>query len=393
MGKLTKHDDLPVGSWTPTTAPKGWEPGYELGGDSGSITIQADGEPEDWDQILTELGRDVAHWVVVGGTVQVRAWDAAIGKGEVKRLHYYRAQIAPRSHFVRAEMFDVLRRAQRRTPAKRHTVSADVAQVECLADWQLGKAGEDGGGTPETVDRIQTCADLALDRARKVKPSRVVLAGLGDILEGCSGWYDGQAFTIDMDERQQFHVATELMMSIIDRFAGYDVLVTGCTSNHGEKRPVATGALDSRDLQLLDQVARICAHSERYSHVQFAGPDATDPHVTKFEAAGVRVATTHGHVGFKGGNAAGAAEGWLLGQIRGQAPAADAEILISGHRHHLAVAEWGRRRTWFQCPANDGGSRWFRSRTGFQSPAGQLSLLVGDACGPRGWSDLVVHQP
>jgi hypothetical protein len=38
----------------------------------------------------------------------------------------------------------------------------------------------------------------------------------------------------------------------------------------------------------------------------------------------------------------------------------------------------------------DGGSDWFTNATGQWSPPGMVSYLAGEACGPRGWSDLVV---
>ncbi len=387
------------GDWEPKPPP-GWETGFETKADgSGQIAWRGDDlvvdDGHDWDYILQNLGLDPNLYAVVDDTIEVRSWDAhyssqhpSAARHEKQRFYYYKAKIRLRSQAKdRADIDALCKRAQSLKSAKPRATTGDGrALVVALSDWQIGKG--EGGGTEATVDRIHAVLDQALIRAKHEKPDQIVLAGLGDLAEGCNGWYPNQLYEIDLDEREQMRVASRLMLSAIDRFLGWPILVTGCISNHGEKRDDGkhrTGYLDNRDLQLLDRVADVCgSNDERYHDVKFVGPHQDDPAVTRFEVQGLRVATAHGHVGMGGKDATVAVDKWLTGQIKGQRPAADCELLLTGHRHHFAAAEFATRRTWFQAPALDGGSGWFASATGATSHPGMLTLMAGDGCGARG---------
>ena len=390
---------IPAGSFT-SKDPTGWEQGVTIGQYGGHVvgrTVEPV-DPSAYDEILAQLlppGFNPADYAIASDTVQVRSWDAAVGNGRTERFYYFRAEIVRRAGaWVDDEGLAQLKRAAlKRKPAKPRKRGDGFALVVHLSDWQIGKG--EGGGTAATVERIHTGLDAALARAQQERPASIVLAGLGDLAEGCTGHYSSQPFTVDLDDRAQMDVCTRLLLSALDRFAGWPITLASCISNHGEKRqngkPI-TGPLDNRDLELLDRVAHVIEGSDRYSNVRLIGPHEHDPAVTLLDVHGVRTVLTHGHVGFSGANAHAAAEKWLMGQIKGQRPAADAELLLSGHRHHLAVSELGLRRTWVQAPAMDGGSQWFASSTGSQSHAGLLTSLVGDAVGRSGISGLHVHD-
>lgn len=386
----------PQGQWSPKPPP-GWEPGYTIGPKGGELCVNAEAPPDDWDDVLRELGLDTTIFAVADDTVEVRAWDMGIGGMQTTRLYYYRAKVMLRSQRTTSVDVDELcRRAQRLKPRKpRTTTDSNRALVVALADWQIGKG--EGGGTEATVDRIHSCLDQALARARAEKPDQIVLAGLGDLAEGCNGWYPHQLYDIDLDEREQMRVASRLLLSAIDRFLGWPIVVSSCVSNHGEKRDDGkhrTSITDNRDLQLLDRVADVlAANPDRYHDVELVGPHPDDPTVTRFEVQGTRLATTHGHIGMTGRDATVAVDKWVTGQIKGQRPAADFEVLLTGHRHHFSSCEFGLRRTWFQAPAMDGGSAWFAAANGSQSHPGTLTLMMGDGCGLRGVSAPVIHEP
>lgn len=399
MGLIPENHDIPASPYE-RRDPPGWETGLEIGPRGGSLCVKVNDpieDPSQWDELLAELlppGFNPEDYVVIGETVQVRSWDTP---GDFERNYYFKADVGRRSLTPDTDIdIGALRKAaSRRKPVKlRQKTGKGFALVVNLSDWQIGKG--ENGGTPATVERIHRGLDAALERAKQEKPESIVLAGLGDLAEGCAGWYPHQLFEVDLDEREQMRVATRLLLSAVDRFLEWPILLSSCISNHGEKRvngrPV-TGELDNRDLELLDRVADVVAVApERYSSVRIVGPERTDPAVTRFGVHGVRVATAHGHVGFKGANPQAAAEKWWTGQMKGQRPAADAEVLITAHRHHLAAAEFGLRRSWVQCPAMDGGSCWFSSQYGMQSHPGLLTMLVGDAVGRSGITGLVVHD-
>jgi hypothetical protein len=402
VGRLTRPalDGPPAGQWI-DKHPSGWEPGATITATGGSIcTRQADPiDPSEWDAILAELlpkGFDPAEYAIVGDSIQVRSWDAAVGGGRTERFYYYRATLTRRQQTLASDTDLVALRAaaSRRKPGKRiQTVAADRALVVCLSDWQLGKG--EGGGSAATIERIHDALDAVAERAKDERPASIVLAMLGDTVEGCVGCYPSQQFSVDLDDREQMRIATRLLLSAVDRFDRWPILVAATISNHGEKRQngkAITGPLDSKDLELVDRLGDVMeANPDRYGAVRLVGPDASDPTVTRIDVHGVRVALTHGHVGFKGANASAAADAWLVGQIKGQRPAADAEVLITAHRHHLAIAELGVRRTWVQAPSMDGGSQWFASATGAQSHPGMLSMLVGDGVGRSGISGYEIH--
>ena len=398
MGDLERP--LTVGTFAPRD-PTGWEQGVTIGQYGGTmVSRSADPvDPAQYNDILAQLlppGFDPADYMIASDTVQVRSWDAAIGGGVTQRFYYFRAEIRRRAAawVSDVDLEQLKRAALKRKPSKPRKTGEGFALVVHLSDWQIGKG--EGGGTPAAIDRIQSGLDAALARAKHEKPASIVLAGLGDLVEGCDGHYPGQTFSVDLDDRDQMQIATRLLLSAIDRFAGWPITVASCISNHGEKRrngKAFTGPLDSKDLELLDRVSDVLAAApDRYGGVRLVGPAEADPAVTLLDVHGVRTAITHGHIGFTGANASAAAEKWLGGQIKGQRPAADAELILSGHRHHMAFAEWGLRRSWLQAQALDGGSQWFASSTGAQSHPGMLTSLVGDGVGRSGITGIHVHD-
>ena len=81
-----------------TDQPKGWEPGIDWRGDRGAVTTgPLTHEPDDaiWANLIADWGLDPSSVQIVPGSVQIRAWDANLGNGEVQRLKYYRASLEP----------------------------------------------------------------------------------------------------------------------------------------------------------------------------------------------------------------------------------------------------------------------------------------------------------
>jgi hypothetical protein len=77
----------------------------------------------------------------------------------------------------------------------------------------------------------------------------------------------------------------------------------------------------------------------------------------------------------------GQAVTWWQKQQHGGMPTATADILLTGHYHHLTVLPSGRNpvtgkpKWWLQAPTTDNGSSWFRNVGAGDSDAG---LLVFD---------------
>jgi len=388
--------------------PVGWEPGLEWDGTAGTITtppLDTEPDPALWAELIADWGLDPARHVIVGPT-QFRGWDAFPGGGEpVRRMRYYRASIIERTAGVdRADVDQLVARAQKAKAPKPAVVTTNPALVVSVNDWQIGKG--EGGGTAGTVDRIIASWAAVrthlreLDRLKR-RPSRVVLANTGDLVEAVSGHYPSQAFTVDLNGREQLRVARRLLFRMVDELVsdGYPVTVTAVPCNHGENRNGAGKAQttpdDNASLTIVEGIEEACAaNPDRYHTVDFAYARQL---VLVLDVCGVNVGMTHGHQINMGGGAASKVEKWWLGQIAGTTPrrlamgvdtVASADMLLTAHLHHLQVSE-ELGRTVIIAPAIDGGSHWFTSATGRQSPPGMLCLTVGDAH-PRGWGDLRV---
>lgn len=392
----------PTRTVTRPTHPKGWEPGLTWNGKRGEVTSAPQADEPCWDELVADWGLDPAQVTVVPGSVQIRAWDTNLGSGEIARLRYYRATVVAKvEQDDRADVDELCAQIMRRKPAKRHPVDiTDRAMVVALADWQAGKG--EGDGTAGTVRRILASLDNLERRLRELRKigrpvGTVYLIGMGDLIEQCRGHYDMQAFQVDLDRREQKRIVRRLILAHIDAILPHvdRIVLSGVPGNHGENRNAAgkafTSWTDNDDLAVIDEVGDVlAANPDRYADVSVFVPD--DLTMT-LDVAGVPVAFAHGHqAGMNpggSGHAAAKLEAWWRGQVMGRQSPADAQILVTGHLHHLIVSE-STGRTFIQCPAQDPGSHWWTARTGQHSATGLLTFLAGEACGPRGWSDLAV---
>ena len=373
--------------------PKGWEPGVAWDGTRGELTTQPlPAAPTDWSDLLSIWGLDPAVHRVVE-PVQFRAWDGTVrkadGTSEVTRLYYYKASITTVVPGVPHTDYDELRAVIDRHKAKpvRRTKARDRSLVVCMSDYQLGKG--ENGGTVGTVERIMCALDEITDKVRADKWDAVYLLGLGDLVEGCTGHYPMQEFQTDLDAREQVRVARRLIVEHVARLAPITprLVVAAVPGNHGENRKdgkAFTTFTDNHDLAVFEQAAEICDGRPGLNRVSF--------HLAKeltltVDVSGVIVGLMHGHAGRA--HSADKLWKWWGAQAIGGRPIGDAQLLVSGHYHHLKIDEAGGR-TWFQCPAMDGGSQWWVEATGQHSHAGVLTFGAGVGYGPRGWGDLDV---
>ena len=399
---LAQNEPAPVAP-RERSAPSGWEPGIvwnpSKGGHIVTDALAAEPDPKLWAELIKDWGIDPATTEVVDGSIEVIGWDGQIGAklgGGTVRLKRYKAKLRPRGRALdRADVDELCAIVMRRKPIKAAEVAGtDRALVVPFSDLQMGKG--EGGGSAAAVDRIVSAIDAIPRRLREFRKlgrpiDSVYLVGMGDLVEQCAGHYAMQAFTVDLDRREQMRVVRRLMLYAVDVVAPLveRVVLTGVPGNHGESRndngKAFTSWTDNDDLAVLEQVGEVLASNpERYPNVTTVLPTALD---LTLDVAGTIVSFVHGHQWTAKG--AVGIEAWLAGQAVGRTKVADCDILVTGHRHHLLVSE-ATGRTVLQCPALDGGSAWFTAQSGNSSPAGLLSFVAGTGCGPRGWSDLAV---
>ena len=363
------------------THPKGWEPGFEWNGRTGTLIsdpVSGATSPQ-FEQLMVELGFDPATHEIVG-SIQVRRWQQAPGDDY---LYYHRATIALRGETVEHDVDALIAKVARRKPRQpNRTTTGGAGLVVGMGDWQVGKS--DGDGVAGTIDRLAAIPDLVVRRWRELRkvgvPLEVIyLCFLGDLRESCGGHFAQQAFRTQLNQRDQRKVIRHAADRVIDAAAALaPVAVKVVGGNHGEEREGGkshTDFADNVDVAVIEDIAYAYSKNpERYGRVSFAIPN--DDLTLTFAHEGVVIGLAHGHqAGFGSGDPRTRIHNWWKGQMDGQQPIGDADILITGHYHHPWMIRRGSR-THFGAPALDGGSDWFRNSTGQHAPPSTMSFVV-----------------
>lgn len=247
--------------------------------------------------------------------------------------------------------------------------------VVAFADAQIGKKAS-RGGTPELIERLKAKRAKLNAHLEKVKPERTILAEVGDLFEGFESG-GNPSFTNDLSLHQQMDMASTEMVEflrIMRRFGHVDVMCV--TSNHtGWRNGKQQLGHPGDDLGLLvhKMVEKIAKEAEWDADWHFPG---FFEEATTLDVNGTVLGMVHGNQYMPGG-----AVKWWSGMQHGGQPIGAADILLTGHYHHLMLYPTGRnpytgRTKWFvQAPTLDNGSDWYRNRTGDDSDPG---LLVFD---------------
>jgi predicted phosphodiesterase len=352
-----------------------WTPGVEWLGSEGTVTTGAlTGEPE-WADVLRKWDLDPNEYQVIE-PVLFNSWGGEDGTNN----RQFKAKVIRRVH-ARPDLEPLIEQALKQKPKKRNYTGTAVLNV-VLADWQIGKA--DHGGVEATIERILQARDALIQRARDLRKIGREVGSLnvlwtGDSIEGCLGHYPSQTFAVELDRRDQVKVTRRLLTDSLQAWSKHfeEITVAAVAGNHGENLNGGkgfTGVQDNDDLAVVEQVQEIlAANPDAFGHVRFAL--AQDALTLTIPAAGWIIGITHGHVATRGANPEGKLQRWWEGQAAGRQPIGDSDVLVSGHYHHLRVADWGGC-VWLQAPAMEGGSEWFRQATGQASQIGMLTFVT-----------------
>jgi hypothetical protein len=336
----------------------GWQPSAEFDEQTGLGEITHIGTDPNYkskfDDILREWGFDPRYYEI-DGKVKASSWNAQLKGGQVETFYAFKG-VVRKKHPARDEWFKVLlKEVSKKKPLKKKNITSKQAFIWCMSDWQLGK---DDYGVENTLKRY----DLALQRGvEQVKAlggvDEIYLLSMGDLTEGCYGFYDSQPFNISLTLQQQYHLARKLIMKTVDTFLPYanKITLSGVPANHGEMSRSGKGQ----------------EQNPRYKKVSVSIPEGF--HHT-LEIKGQTLAFSHGHMHSGGSGPEGKIMKWWQGQMFGHLPAGEADILVTGHFHHPRMMQQGDR-TWFQCPSID-ASTDFTARTGMWSKPGVLCFTV-----------------
>ena len=369
--------------------PPGWEAGVNWEGTEGTIsTGPVDSDQPNWDKMLSARGLDPEVYEVEGDSVKFSSWDGANGTLRFS----FKAQIRlkrPASYILQEDVYQSIRKGKK---VKQKPPSGSCHFVIALSDWQVGN--RDGGGVEEQARKIADLVDLIPQRIanlRKMgyKIGHVVVAGMGDLVEGTCGFYPAQEFRVEVDRRDQMKLVRRGLTDIIKAAASTAKQVTVLTvgGNHGENRSKGkayTTTGDNDDVAVFEPIAEAFQENKKaYGHVGFKIP--REQLSMSIGLAGHIVAFTHGHLSRPSQNAAQSLWVWWQKQAmgRGHPGVADANILISGHYHHLNVKEQ-EGRALFICPSLTAVGEYFQDNMGVKTQPGTLTMTVDES----GWGNL-----
>jgi hypothetical protein len=373
--------------------PKGFEPEVRYqAGQPVEATVQLAEIPEDEAQWRAEITRVTGQPLPEHRKVeltQVRYW------GDPEKPYVYcRFTITDREGAGdRLDLEDILTavKAVSVSPPEVHlgqTGTPGRALIVAWADLQVGKVGS-RGDTESLVERVVDKLDALERYASTLGCDSAYLIDVGDCVESFEN-VPSQAFTNDLSFPEQLRVARRLFTEFALRLAKLFPKVTcvGVPSNHGAWRRGKDHLGrpgDDFGLEMLTSVADAFSLNDALSHVNFVVPDVWQETVS-LDINGTILAVHHGHQA----NRPDGIPQWWAKQVFGGQPAADADILLTGHFHHLRVQPAGRTvqpdraRWWIQAPTLDNGSDWYRLKSGDDTDPALLTFVVDG----RGWSRL-----
>jgi hypothetical protein len=348
--------------------PSEWQARQVIRGDEGELVTGLIKPVESDAQLLLEFGYNPDEIEIVG---TINQWRKQLPNGEWRVSYYFKHR--PRSKNL--DLPSLYAAAKKRAP-KPHTATQTArTTVPVLADVQAGKTGS-RGGTPELLERLEGTRERLDKHLKRVRPESLVLAEAGDLFEGFESG-GNPMFTNDLSLAQQIDLAvTEVyeFVTLMSKYGHVDVMAV--PSNHTAWRNGKQNlGKPGDDLGLL-------AHRQVEKVANAKGIDATwhypaeyDESVT-LDVRGTVLGLVHGNQFAPHG-----APQWWAKQQHGGQPIGSADILISGHYHHLNIVPSGRNpytgrsKWWLQAPTLDNASDWFRNRAGEDSDPG---LLVFD---------------
>jgi len=355
------------------TVPQEWQQRATWDGDHGEVvTGPIAGAPlTDFTDILTKFGYDPETVEIVG---KVNQWKKERPDGQWLTSYFFGVQSKRDSMDLPA-----LYAAAARRPSKPFKLdNLPRTSVAVIADVQAGKTAS-RGGTPELIDRLAEKREKLTAELKRRKPEEIFLPDVGDLIENFQSG-GNPMFTNDLSLTQQLDLAATEIYKFVELAARFGpVTVATVPSNHGAWRQ------GKQNLGRPSDDFGVFVHRQVEKHTRAAGINAAWVHAADYDESvvvnvrGTRVGLVHGNQFSPGG-----AVKWWAGQQHGGQPVGSADILLTGHYHHLSVLPSGRNpytgksKWWLQAPTLDNGSDWYRNTAGDDSDPGMLLFDITD---------------
>ena len=396
---IKNREDVPTTNGKQPKPSPDWMPGVEMKSGKGSITTKAipQGNPNwnEWIDFWLGEGASKNFYVREDEPVNFRTWQGW-GKEGIQNLYYFKANLYARKDmgYEDKDLKKLVSNAKRKKPADQRKSKNKKAFVICMSDWQVGKEG-----TENMLDRYYDGLDRVAEQIKFLKRKhkdldKLIIAGLGDLVESCSGHYPMQTFTTVLDERQQKTLARQMLLDAFNRFSKdfNEVLGLCALGNHGEKR-LGTKAYttfgDNKDGELFDEVAQVLAADPSKKHVKFTIPGNSLAYSVEV-LPGTVLTLAHGHQAKRGTTPAARVENWFNKMASKQSKGGfyATNVLLVGHYHH----HWSKEneRLLLGTTTIDDGSQWFEEGGGDKSLPGITTLVLHSRKDLRKWSDIEI---
>lgn len=268
---------------------------------------------------------------------------------------------------------------------------APYTAVLGLADLQIGKTQETGG-TKETIDRVLKAVDTFTAYCEATRPSEIVVAELGDVLEGFDNVATQRA-TNDLDLTSQVRTARRVLLEVLARVkdAAPTITFVSVPSNHAQVRipgskDFASNPANDWGIELSHQLEDVLRYRDGWDHVQLLRPEGKYAEaLTHTTTSGVKLGMVHGHQANRQTNLGTWWQGQAMGRRHGLH---EADVLLYGHYHNLRVETLGDSRWLVGLPSPDPGSDWYTNKTGNAASPGLLAFDLSP--GPVPWRNLRV---
>ena len=363
-----------------SSTPEAYKARLDIGDDGGFIQSipYPSGQVPDAKDILQSFDLDPLQWVVTG--LRRSKWQRYDGEF----LESHRITVVPVAvqQQDKADVEQMVKELSKWKPSKvsyLKTTGPELAFVFAPSDQQIGKK-QGGEGTPQTIDRIISATDGAVQRLSDLRRvgrniNTVVISLLGDHVEGnvSQGGRLQSHSASDLGLTEQTRVGRRLLMAQVKAFAPLAdrVIVAVVNGNHDEvSRQVALDPSEGWNTEIASSVQDACAENSALSHIEFRYP-AKDHQTLAIDVNGTMLGLFHGHQSGKNVSL------YLQEQSAGKTSLGMADVWLSGHYHSYRSMDIGER-FWAQCPTLDPGSAWYRDRHGLESNPGILTMVIGN---------------
>ncbi len=352
-------------------APKDFRPALEFDGQEGWAVTPAipEGQVPNFEEFLELQGFDSKKYEIYGNPRTSR-WQ----KYDESWLTSYRFNFRLKQPEKQLEL--IYKEARKRLPKQPVITNFDKVLVVMLADFQLGKS-DSRGGLQEQLERIHEAFNKVTIKVAKGKYAKVILAEMGDLIEG---FYNKastqQTYTNSISQMQQVDLAITLLWDLVKRVAKYSaVSFATVASNHCQFRlngqQIGYVGQDDWGVMIAKQIKRLSDETELGVEVLIPHPQDESLAIDVFDDQFHILGLWHGHQS----NRPEGVPSWWEKQTFGNQPVAAASIGLTGHFHHLRVQELGQHsnggsRWWIQGKTMDNGSSWYRLNSGSESLPG-----------------------